>query len=408
MASFDPTTPIQDASVWYPKGMYVNREPTEANPDTEVLVLGSSDIANLNRYVWTSKLLPTTRDAYIMSLGIVNSGEISDGVWSAADQVLNTYATMKSDSSDFLENLWPSTVDLANDIYNYSVSAGGTTKSSYYANMLSWIGEYENAQGTSDGNKYLQSIKALTDREVKNIDDMYNRAETVKQGLAKYHEKCKASKGDLDSYVATMNSLLEGENGEIEQWREQIAEVQKDIRDTQDMIDYDRLVIKWSAAYVWIPFAGMIAGITVDVVFQDRINGLEESLKKLRKILNQDKAKLEAAMKLHTDINAMGDQLSNLVDVIGPAIAAIETIQGAWQAMSSDLEEIGKLVEDEGKNLPPMLLAQADLEHIVERWNVLAERADTYRQMAYLSEDPMYQSLDDYLNDLENAKSKSK
>ncbi|KAE8148375.1 hypothetical protein BDV25DRAFT_141847 [Aspergillus avenaceus] len=406
MASFDPTQPIQDASVWYPKGMYVKKEPTEANSDTEVLVLGSSDIAKLNRYVWTSKLLPTTRDAYTMTLGIVNTGEISNDVWSAADKVLNTYATMKSDSSDFLENLWPSTVDLANDIYNYSVTAGGKAESSYYANMLSWIGEYNKVQGTSDADMYLQSIKELTDREVKNIDGMYNRAETVKQGLGKYHDKCKTSKGELDGYVATMNSLLEGDDGEIEKWKHAIDEIQKDIEEKKADIDYDRLVIKWSAAYAWIPFGGMIAGIAVDIAFENKIKGLEEDLKKLRDTLNQDEAKLEAALKLHTDINAMNDQLGKLVDVISPAITAIETIQGAWEAMGSDLKQIGELVEDEGKNLPPMLLAKTDLEGIVERWNTLAQRADIYRQMAYLSEDPTYKSLDDYLNDLEEAESK--
>lgn len=95
MASFNPSKPIDDPTVWYPKGMYVKKEATEVAPSREVFILAQSDMASLNRYVWTAKLLPTTRDEYKQSLAITDGGVITREVWSAADNVLTTYGTVR-------------------------------------------------------------------------------------------------------------------------------------------------------------------------------------------------------------------------------------------------------------------------------------------------------------------------
>lgn len=87
--SFDPTKPIDDPTVWYPKGMYLE---DATGPDGEpIFILAEKDMAALNRYVWSCKLLPTNRDDYKLSLGIVDGSEISAPVWSAADKVIATY-----------------------------------------------------------------------------------------------------------------------------------------------------------------------------------------------------------------------------------------------------------------------------------------------------------------------------
>jgi hypothetical protein len=93
MASFDPTKPIDDPSVWYPKGMYVEQQTRYGNQ--KVFILAQSDIAALNRYVWTGKMLPTTRDEYKLSLRFSEGSEISDPVWTAADRVLGTYSAVR-------------------------------------------------------------------------------------------------------------------------------------------------------------------------------------------------------------------------------------------------------------------------------------------------------------------------
>ena len=94
MSAFDPTKPINDASVWKPQGMYVKQDTKDGKE--EVFILAKEDMSALNRYVWTGKLLPTNRDEYKRSLGILDGTEISDNVWTAADQLLVSYTAVST------------------------------------------------------------------------------------------------------------------------------------------------------------------------------------------------------------------------------------------------------------------------------------------------------------------------
>jgi hypothetical protein len=92
MSTFDPTKPIDDPSVWFPQGMYVQQ--TKRGSDGQVFILAQADMASLNRYAWTGRLLAVTRDEYTQSLGISNTSEMSDSVWGAVDTLLVKYATV--------------------------------------------------------------------------------------------------------------------------------------------------------------------------------------------------------------------------------------------------------------------------------------------------------------------------
>jgi hypothetical protein len=90
MSGFDPNKPLDDPSVWYPKGMYI--EKGRKDEGEMVFVLADEDMAALNRYTWSGALLPTTRDALQKNLGILDGNEISKEVWAAADDLLDTYS----------------------------------------------------------------------------------------------------------------------------------------------------------------------------------------------------------------------------------------------------------------------------------------------------------------------------
>lgn len=93
MTHFDPSKPIDDPEVWCPQGMYVEDE-SDPNGDP-IFILAQSDMASLNRFLWNGKQLPTTRDEYKASLGIIDGSEISKPVWEAADKTLSVYGAVR-------------------------------------------------------------------------------------------------------------------------------------------------------------------------------------------------------------------------------------------------------------------------------------------------------------------------
>jgi len=92
--SFDPTKPIDDPSVWFPQGMYVQQKRKDG--EKPVFILADTDMSSLNRYAWTGRLLATTRDEYTLSLGINDNSEISEPVWGAVDTLLGKYKTVST------------------------------------------------------------------------------------------------------------------------------------------------------------------------------------------------------------------------------------------------------------------------------------------------------------------------
>ncbi|KAB8076620.1 hypothetical protein BDV29DRAFT_154483 [Aspergillus leporis] len=329
MASFDPTKPIDDPSVWYPKGMYVEQQTRYGNQ--KVFILAQSDIAALNRYVWTGKMLPTTRDEYKLSLRFSEGSEISDPVWTAADRVLGTYSA---------------------------------------------------------------SIQAVTKMQINSVDELNRKAEEAKQSLSTFHDACKKNQNTLQGESNTMKTLLDGEDGEIRQLSDDINECLKDIQTFQAEVDQ----VETSAAYVWLPLAGTIAGVSVAIIYGNRISELEEAIKKLKNTINQDRAKLQAAIRLKTDIISMGCYQSR-----NPSARETSRGMGRYGCRSQNLHD---LFNDQTGEIPPMMLEKVELEKIVEQWNILADYANNYRQIAFLSDEPPHRTLDEYLNELEKNKPK--
>ncbi|KAI0453831.1 hypothetical protein F5B21DRAFT_504924 [Xylaria acuta] len=402
MSAFDPTKPIDDPSVWYPQGMYVQQEKRDG--EGPVFVLAQTDMASLNRYAWTGKLLPVTRDEYTLSLGISDGSEISEPVWGAVDLLLGKYSTMKTDTSQFLDITWPSIVDLSNNIYNFSALAGGKDDSSYYASMLKWVGMYNDETDPDKKEEYRQSIQQITKTMYDKTQTLHDKAEESKQALIKFEEATRTSQVALTSSSSQLSDLLEGEDGEITELKDQISQSLKDIEAYQKEIDADRLTIEQTAYYVWIPFAGTIAAVSVLLVTENDIHRLEKAIKTVRDTINQEKAKLQAAMRLQSDITSMSMQVDKLVDLFGPVITTLEMLQGAWEKMGSDLNSLNELFNDQGTDIPPMLMEQIQLNQIIDQWNALKNCVDQYRQNAYLSDQPSKESLDDYLAELQVAK----
>lgn len=117
MSDFDPTKPITDPTVFFPKGLYVdNRVPKydenygeyvyDKSDDTKAFVLQSSDMKSLNRFLITGRLLQTTRPEYLRMLGIRDTeGVISAALEEVLTDLLKTYGEVRIEYNPFLSSI---------------------------------------------------------------------------------------------------------------------------------------------------------------------------------------------------------------------------------------------------------------------------------------------------------------
>ncbi|KAI1744548.1 hypothetical protein F4680DRAFT_228100 [Xylaria scruposa] len=414
---FDPSKPIDDPTVWYPHpDLWVKFDPSSKglsgdddgdDPNDHAFALDSADFAKLNRYVWTAKLLPTNRNEYMSYNSIPSNNELPQEIWDAADGVIATYTDMKKEADTFLDDTWEDLNTISTKIFNYALNAGGSIDSSYYRQLLLWVDDYnkENDKNDPDLAKLQElqdSILAVTKSEIKNADQLQDATDTARKALKDFHDACVGHQSSLEGSSGTLQNLLTGQNGIIEDLTNEINESLKEVADLQEQIEAeDRKKIRDTAYYVWIPFYGTIAGITIDILTEQDLKRLRDALEKVQALIRSDQAKLENAKIMSSDLVAMGTSVDDLVSCIQPAISTLEKIQGAWSAMSGDLQGLHDLFENNLDNIPPLVLEELQLKKIVEHWNQLKDDVDVFRKNMYMTTVPPRETIQGFLDKID-------
>ncbi|KAL6700746.1 hypothetical protein J3F84DRAFT_402728 [Trichoderma pleuroticola] len=284
--------------------------------------------------------------------------------------------------------------------------AGGTSNSSYYQGMLEWVGQYNDEKAKPNPDQKTlddlsSAIKAAIEEEQKKIQGIQDHIKEALTELNKFHDNCKGYESTLGDNGKTLEALLEEEGNDVKHLTSEIKEELEEIEDLQSQIDADHQTIRESAYYVWIPFIGTVAAITVTLITQADIDRLKEAMEKIQKLVDANEEKLQTAYRLQGDISSMG---VSLVDVMKPAIETLEALQGAWAEMSTDLQTLYDLFEDDKQSIPPMLLEKRQLETIVDAWNDLKAYASDYIEHAFMTDDPEKVTIPEYVDQLDNAR----
>ena len=65
----------------------------------------------------------------------------------------------------------------------------------------------------------------------------------------------------------------------------------------------------------------------------------------------------------------------------------IQKIQGVWGGIAADLGALSALVDDDIRNVPPIIM-DLGIDEAIKAWHQVALRADAYRVNAYVKEQP--------------------
>ncbi|KAB8293892.1 hypothetical protein EYC80_009368 [Monilinia laxa] len=420
--SFDPSRPIDDEKVWFPKGMFVDnrtnsRFASDPDDDERAFVFNSSDMKALNRFLGTGRLLQTNRNDYLRSLGILTTDSLSMELGKEVDSLVVTYAQVKTDCVYFRDHTWSNIIDMAAEIRIYATMAGGTTETSYTALMLQWIGAFhdENNKPNPDVAKLKElkeGIQHVVDEELKMIKQLQTGAQEALTGLEKFHGVCEVHDSKIRVNATSLDAQLKKEGNDIDGMQKKINDARKELKELQARIDEIKEIhlvhFHWKSltrCFGTFQGTGWPIGTAIGTKRIIQANNerklMREAMRKVQAVMNEYEAKQKTASRLQLNIMFVNDQVNNLTNEIGPAMRTLEHLQGSWKNMVTDLETIQRLINNDTDKIPPMILARPQLQKIVDEWNDLRHFASDYIQNSYISDSPETLSVQQYIYQLD-------
>ncbi|GFF40821.1 hypothetical protein IFM46972_06341 [Aspergillus udagawae] len=356
----------------------------------DVFILSHPDIMNLMRYVWAGCYLPTEHDEYVRRMGIDES--VKGDVTKEIDLMVKAYADIQKDNKNFRDKTWQGLVNLAGDIKNFAKKAGGTTKSSYYAAFLKAIKEWndENKKPSPDKTKLDHQrniVKVFTEDMIKRITQLQTSSEQARKDLDTFKNASTTHSSTLQTNEEEVKKLLD--DGEIKKLEGEIKSLQKELAAEHDELSYDIKVAATTPAYAWCTVFGFIAAISVATAYGLKIKKIKENIEETESKINTDQKKLKADRIVSADAQRMADGASALVNLIGPAIKALQKLETVWQTITADLKGLKEAAEDPGKDIPDIDIEEVMLEGLIESWNDLGKYVGQYVDQAYISEPEM-------------------
>ncbi|RAH73824.1 uncharacterized protein BO66DRAFT_398237 [Aspergillus aculeatinus CBS 121060] len=311
------------------------------------------------------------------------------------------------DDKDDFDSLctWKKLKSLSSQIQEYSSVAGDKdADNSYYVIMLNACKKYHDDDSTQkDKDDAKQTIMDATSELLEDMAPMQTYLSKIQTALGDFDNSCQANQASLETLEQTMSATLEDQFGDIKDLLKDIDKLRGDVDADQHVIDKDRMNEELTAAYVWIPVAGTIAGVVMWTKYQNEINAYQDKIDNLEAQIESDEAKVKAHISLMGIVTSM--KISSL---IGPAKTTIEEIQGGWDVMGNMLQDLYDNAAKFEDKIPTMTIDCAKLNTISQEWRDLYVYVNTYVSQADLTPDLKVKSLDDYKKELHEASSKQR
>ncbi|KAI9902261.1 hypothetical protein N3K66_004078 [Trichothecium roseum] len=185
---------------------------------------------------------------------------------------------------------------------------------------------------SKEANVKSEKIKAL----VKEISSFSLQVESDQQSISAVTAKFNGTDGK-PGYAAKLSAGLT-------QLRKDIKTAAEAAKKAHDEWESDNATAQWSAAYVWIPIWGWIAGTTVAVVFnKSAMKAWEEYQKQLTTEANKN-TEVKALQDVIEDVDLLASQNNTIGQKMTKAIVALKEIQKLFEQMAKDLYLAGSMM----------------------------------------------------------------
>jgi hypothetical protein len=335
----------------------------------------------IQAYSTDALALPTTADAFRKSLGAGAPTDLSD-----FNRLIEAYEAVHEHVTTWTTTTFPASVALAGDVYQY-----GTVKAPvYYPRILD---EAKILERDPHDEQAKAALKAMLDSLKRDADEKSGKARQVSTDIAQFAADSELDKvtlvggdgkGGLVKYYDTKYGST---STEVEQLIKDIADQKRILKTANDEYDHDVVVAATTPTYAWFWPLGTIAAAVVAGVYGKRATDALDRARAAQGKIDTLADKLAADANLLVAIHNAEVGAGNIVRGLTETLPVIQKIQGVWGGIAADLGALSALVDDDIRNVPPIIM-DLGIDEAIKAWHQVALRADAYRVNAYVKEQP--------------------
>lgn len=354
----------------------------------QVFTMSSASWLTLQTYCNNVNTLPTTLAALKAKMGAGAPTDMSD-----YQKLVDLYANMDAQSSNFTGTLYPSIVNLASDVYHYAESVP-----EYYGGLQELISQLSATPApTGDALKQIQTnLVAVLDQLASKIQPFITNAGTVKNDLNKFVTT-------LNGYLATLGCNTPAPDGsgywkyyhteygtnstQVKQLTQEIATQTANLHHYQAEYNHDVVVAATSPTYGWLFPFGTIAAAITSGVYGAKATKAKHAMEATSSLIASLNEQEQADMNLMQDLNLVTTQVQQVNSEGSAAINILEGMEGNWSDIASDLSNLSNQLKNDFEGTCGFLL-QLDFNTAINDWKSLQQEADVYRTNAFITVNP--------------------
>ncbi|KAJ6474024.1 hypothetical protein C8R47DRAFT_1324299 [Mycena vitilis] len=384
------------------KGLITGTE--QGNPQ---YVLRTRNMFNLLKYLWTGALLGDDAAAYRIRTGIT----LDTYKKTQLDPLVASYKQLKGHCMVFKNQTYKDIVRIADSIYTYAdkASGGGDLDASYYKLIFDTVRQIAACTAADPPSKVANlraGLKDGLDTMVATINALKVQATEVTTKLNQFETDCRQDHAHLSTAASAVSTALGGVDGDIAALQAKIKKDQTDLESDETKREHDVVLMETSAAYAWCGPVGAIAAVTVLIVYGVKKGHMEGAMSALNKKLTTERQDIADDRAIAAELGNAKTDIECMINLIRPAVEAIECMIGEWDAIAKDLQAIQEYVDKDVRGAS-LFFSHVVENRVIHMWTVLAKAVDDYRKQAYISDMPKVTTLTQYLKDLAAAKAKA-
>jgi DNA repair exonuclease SbcCD ATPase subunit len=355
------------------------------SPNEKTFVLSGTGWYSLQRYISNVLILPTDESALRSYLGMRNAESIEPFA-----PMLKAYAEMRGHALWWKETVFPTSVNLADDIVHYN-----TQVEVYYSELRDRLDVLRrNPKNQEIKVECLEIIRELQDEAT----TFSSNAANVYQMIKEFSEQTAQDRDTLKQVDTDMEGLIGDLGKQTEELRQQIKETQTELERLNGQYEHEVVVAATTPTYAWVFPFGLIAAVVVAGVYGDRATKTKQLIEDAKQKIAAASGALERSIRLDALLRLGNNSVDRIQELIGPALKVIQKIEGGWRAIAADFEKLGEIIEsieERTEQLDKLLAAKLQVNTAIATWAKIAEKADLYRVNAFIEapETPTLQAL---------------
>lgn len=342
-------------------------------------MLAQSEWLTLQRYINEALALPTNAEQLRRELMMQ-----ADEPVTPFGELISTYATINQNCTTWRDITFPSTVNLADAIVQYT-----TKVPIYYKALRDVMIQIRRKKGLDDTELRAEAHDML-DELAADATTYADQAQHVKEQIVAFSHATKADQTALKQldttmsrYIGNLDQRILDINNRLTQLRQEIDQYNK---------DYEKSVVvaTTTLTYAWVFPIGLIAGAIVAGVYGDAAAKLKQRIDQARDENNQLSGELRTKSRLKDLTNRADQRVDQIQALLSPALVVIQKIEGGWRALANDLNSVKNDVATIEQSLfAEQLVSPSFVTVVVSKWKALAKNADAYRLNAFIDMQPV-------------------